>query len=356
MNTNRQNAPAVENAGDEGLVRNPATGYWTAQGRRVPLVGAGRTIDDLSSAIVEVLSANKGLNNVTDLDITNCADFSGVRVNAVGNRIISVKDMYRTYAPGQKVGFVLGNNENTVLGADVLSFFVIQLYNDGQPAGEFRLGESDGETLNLDVLKLTSTGNNGQQVIEVTAEQPFDEVALGMAGVGADIGEGSLGVYYAFVGETPEEDIYSDTGASIKTGIINWTSVADAHPEDLLDSNDPQMRKLGARRVVSLMRSGENMSCLFSSMLRCVKTSDLSLKKLAYLYLVNYSSQEPEQAIMVVNTFVTDSTDGNPIVRALAVRSMCRIKLDAVAEHMIIPLKKSPIINAELLKKVPSTQ
>ena len=110
---------------------------------------------------------------------------------------------------------------------------------------------------------------------------------------------------------------------------------------DLLDSNDPQMRKLGARRVVSLMRSGENMSCLFSSMLRCVKTSDLSLKKLAYLYLVNYSSQEPEQAIMVVNTFVTDSTDGNPIVRALAVRSMCRIKLDAVAEHMIIPLKKS---------------
>lgn len=240
MNTNRQNAPAVENAGDEGLVRNPATGYWTAQGRRVPLVGAGRTIDDLSSAIVEVLSANKGLNNVTDLDITNCADFSGIRVNAVGNRIISVKDMYRTYAPGQKVGFVLGNNENTVLGADVLSFFVIQLYNDGQPAGEFRLGESDGETLNLDVLKLTSTGNNGQQVIEVTAEQPFDEVALGMAGVGADIGEGSLGVYYAFVGETPEEDIYSDTGASIKTGIFNWTSVADAHPEDLLDSNDDE--------------------------------------------------------------------------------------------------------------------
>ena len=110
---------------------------------------------------------------------------------------------------------------------------------------------------------------------------------------------------------------------------------------NLLDSNSPSERKIGAKRVVSLMRAGENVGCLFSSMLRCVKTDDISLKKLTYLYLVNYSSQEPEQAIMVVNTFIADSSDPNPIIRALAVRTMCRIKLDTVAENMIIPLKQS---------------
>jgi len=109
---------------------------------------------------------------------------------------------------------------------------------------------------------------------------------------------------------------------------------------DKLDGNDPSERKQAAKRCIALMRSGENVLSLFSSMLRCVKTSDLELKKLTYLYLVQYSSQEPEQAIMAVNTFVQDSQDFNPLVRALAVRTMCRIKLESVAEHMILPLKK----------------
>ncbi|OHT14265.1 Adaptin N terminal region family protein [Tritrichomonas foetus] len=109
---------------------------------------------------------------------------------------------------------------------------------------------------------------------------------------------------------------------------------------DKLDGNDPAARKEAAKRCVALMRAGENVQTLFSSMLRCVKTSDLELKKLTYLYLVTYSAQEPEQAIMAVNTFIQDSQDPNALVRALAVRTMCRIRLESVAEYMVIPLKK----------------
>lgn len=109
---------------------------------------------------------------------------------------------------------------------------------------------------------------------------------------------------------------------------------------DKLDSNSKEDRKEAAIRVIAIMRQGENVLPLFSSMLRCVKTDDIQLKKLTYLYLTKYSSQEPEQAIMAVNTFVQDSQDPNPIVRALAVRTMCRIRLQSVAENMILPLKK----------------
>ena len=108
-----------------------------------------------------------------------------------------------------------------------------------------------------------------------------------------------------------------------------------------LDGNDPKERKDAAKRCIAIMRQGENVSSLFSSMLRCVKTEDIELKKMAYLYLVTYSSQEPEQAIMAVNTFIQDSQDGNPLIRALAVRTMCRIRLQSVAEYMVIPLKKT---------------
>ena len=108
-----------------------------------------------------------------------------------------------------------------------------------------------------------------------------------------------------------------------------------------LNSNYPKERKAAAKKVCALMRAGEKVQELFSDMLRCVKTDDLELKKLVYLYLVNYSSQEPEQAIMAVNTFCKDSESPNPLIRALAVRTMCRIKLQNVAEHMIIPLKRA---------------
>ena len=108
-----------------------------------------------------------------------------------------------------------------------------------------------------------------------------------------------------------------------------------------LDSNDESVRKAAAKRVLALMRAGENLSCLFSSMFRCVKTNDLELKKLAYHYIITYAPFEPEQSIMAVNSFIQDSQDYNPLIRALAVRTMCRIKVDTVAEYMVQPLKQS---------------
>lgn len=119
----------------------------------------------------------------------------------------------------------------------------------------------------------------------------------------------------------------------------NISKIEIAKLREKLNSNYPSDRKVAAREAISMMRAGENMQSLFSDMLRCAKTDDLELKKLIYLYLVNYSTQEPEQAIMAVNIFIQDSNDPNSLIRALAVRTMCRIKLESVAENMIVPLK-----------------
>lgn len=107
-----------------------------------------------------------------------------------------------------------------------------------------------------------------------------------------------------------------------------------------LNSSSPTERKTAARKVISIMRTGEDIHTLFSDMLRSAKTDDLELKKLVYLFLVNYARQEPEQAIMAVNIFMQDCVHVNPLVRALAVRTMCRINIESVAEYMIVPLKQ----------------
>jgi hypothetical protein len=71
-----------------------------------------------------------------------------------------------------------------------------------------------------------------------------------------------------------------------------------------------------------------------------MQTDDLELKKLVYLYLINYAKTQPDLAIMAVNTFVKDSQDPNPLIRALAVRTMGCIRVDKITEYLCDPLQR----------------
>lgn len=46
------------------------------------------------------------------------------------------------------------------------------------------------------------------------------------------------------------------------------------------------------------------ISALFPDVVNCMQTDNLELKKLVYLYLMNYAKSQPDMAIMAVNTFV----------------------------------------------------
>lgn len=49
---------------------------------------------------------------------------------------------------------------------------------------------------------------------------------------------------------------------------------------------------------------GKDVSALFPDVVNCMQTDNLELKKLVYLYLMNYAKSQPDMAIMAVNTFV----------------------------------------------------
>lgn len=56
-------------------------------------------------------------------------------------------------------------------------------------------------------------------------------------------------------------------------------------------------------------------SALFPDVVNCMQTDNLELKKLVYLYLMNYAKSQPDMAIMAVNTFVKVSKGNTPIVQ-----------------------------------------
>lgn len=43
---------------------------------------------------------------------------------------------------------------------------------------------------------------------------------------------------------------------------------------------------------------------MFPDVVNCMQTDNLELKKLVYLYLMNYAKSQPDMAIMAVNSFV----------------------------------------------------
>ena len=88
------------------------------------------------------------------------------------------------------------------------------------------------------------------------------------------------------------------------------------------------------------MTVGKDVSALFPDVANCMQTDNLELKKLVYLYLMNYAKSQPDLAIIAVNTFVKDCEDPNPLIRALAVRTMGCIRVEKITEYLCEPLRK----------------
>jgi AP-1 complex subunit beta-1 len=159
---------------------------------------------------------------------------------------------------------------------------------------------------------------------------------------------------------------------------------------------NPKMekKKEAVKKVIAAMTVGKDVSMLFTDVLNCIQTGNIELKKLVYLYLINYAKSQPDLAILAVNTFVKaraagrrqpsprthlrraansprggapppppppqpprprqvltpggaapvsspqDTQDPNPLIRALAVRTMGCIRVDKIVEYLCEPLRK----------------
>lgn len=107
-----------------------------------------------------------------------------------------------------------------------------------------------------------------------------------------------------------------------------------------LNSDKKEKRREAVKKVIASMTVGKDVSALFPDVVNCMQTDNLELKKLVYLYLMNYAKSQPDLAIMAVNTFVRDCEDPNPLIRALAVRTMGCIRVDKITEYLCEPLRK----------------
>mmetsp|Transcript_32771 Transcript_32771/g.49395 ORF Transcript_32771/g.49395 Transcript_32771/m.49395 type:complete len:885 (-) Transcript_32771:104-2758(-) len=108
-----------------------------------------------------------------------------------------------------------------------------------------------------------------------------------------------------------------------------------------LNSTDRSTKVDAVKKVIASMTVGKDVSMLFTDVLNCAQTGNIELKKLVYLYLINYAKSQPELTLLAVNTFVKDASDPNPLIRALAVRTMGCIRVDRITEYLCEPLSRA---------------
>lgn len=206
-----QGGTRAETASTSGLdVVQDATTYDVTYkpNCRVPLVGEGRVINQITKGLIAVGANNENQEFLIDKDLTNGVTVSGLARVDAGIPIFSVRDINRVYyndneEQGVKVGFVY-EPQGGVLDLSVLKSFYVQTLLNGK-VQDSSLSESGGELHLLDLNLLNVAG--GKYEVSFDAKKPFDEVRLGYAGVNVNVSTAaqSAKFYYAFVGENPEK-------------------------------------------------------------------------------------------------------------------------------------------------------
>lgn len=109
--------------------------------------------------------------------------------------------------------------------------------------------------------------------------------------------------------------------------------------KEQLASNRIDDKKDALKKVIALMTIDKDVSKLFIDIINCMQQGDIEMKKLVYLYLINYADQKPDLALLAVQSFIRDAADQNPLIRALAVRTMGCIHVEKISEYLTEPLR-----------------
>lgn len=202
-----QGGTRAEAASTSGLdvVQDATYGATYKPNCRVPLVGEGRVINQITKNLVGVLSnSDNKLEYLVDKNLDNFVSLKGLAEVNAGLPILSVKDVNRVYydsSNGIKVGF-LYKDPGGLLSLDVLKGFWVKTYLKGEEQdGSSTLGSGENfQLLNLNLLNVSG----GLSEISFTTTKPFDEVRIGCASISVEVLSG-LEFYYAFVGENPKK-------------------------------------------------------------------------------------------------------------------------------------------------------
>ncbi|KAG4304369.1 hypothetical protein PORY_002079 [Pneumocystis oryctolagi] len=97
-------------------------------------------------------------------------------------------------------------------------------------------------------------------------------------------------------------------------------------------------KKAILKKIIANMTMSNDMSSLFPDIIQCMEIPVFEIKKMCFLFLINYSKVRPNMALQALPILIKDLSDKNPLIRALALRTMSCINIKEFTDSMVIPL------------------
>ena len=109
----------------------------------------------------------------------------------------------------------------------------------------------------------------------------------------------------------------------------------DAELQEGLNSMKLSKQKDSMKQIIASMTIGKDVSKLFPDVVKLIRTKNIELKKLVYLYLINYARVKPDLIFLAVAAFHSDAKEGaNPLIRGLAIRTMGCIRVPEIVSYL----------------------
>ncbi|KAG7092275.1 hypothetical protein E1B28_008637 [Marasmius oreades] len=119
-----------------------------------------------------------------------------------------------------------------------------------------------------------------------------------------------------------------------------------------LDSNSDREKLDAMKRLIALISKGRNVSEYFAQVVKNVASPSLEIRKLVYIYLLRYAEQDPDLALLSINTFQKDLSDSNPLIRAMALRVLSGIRVPMIGNVVLMAIKKCSADVSPYVRKV----
>ena len=103
--------------------------------------------------------------------------------------------------------------------------------------------------------------------------------------------------------------------------------------------------------MYQMISKGRDVSEFFPDVVKNVVSQNVEVRKLVYIYLLRYAEQEPDLALLSINSFQKDLSDKNQIIRAMALRVMSGIRVPVISPIVLLGIKKCSTDSSAYVRK-----
>ena len=115
---------------------------------------------------------------------------------------------------------------------------------------------------------------------------------------------------------------------------------------------------MGMKFVLASLAKGKEASQFFPDVVKNVVVRNIEIKKMVYIYLVQYADYNEtcrELALLSINTFQTDMGDVNQLFRAMSLRVLTSVRVADILAIQILATKKCSNDSSPYVRKCSAT-